>query len=136
MERLTTRECGELLIKYKDEEYRNFCFGCESINECYTEKVACCFYKALEKLAEYEDLEEQGKLLKLLVPVGSLVYEPYKFMGDGGYEIDVHKIRLEDLDKIGRTVFLTREEAESSLKKVSEVTSCEENATPACAGHA
>lgn len=72
--------------------------------------------KLAEKLKEYEDLEEQGKLLKLPVPVGSLVYEPYQFMGDGAWEIDVHKIRLEDLDKIGKSVFLTREEAEAALK--------------------
>lgn len=74
--------------------------------------------EAIGKLAEYEDLEEQGKLLKLPVPVGSLVYEPYQFMGEGAWEIDVHKIRLEDLDKIGKSVFLTREEAEAALKEL------------------
>ncbi len=68
--------------------------------------------------AEYEALEEQGKLLILPVPVGSLVYEPYRFLGEGAWEIDVHKIRLEDLDKIGKTVFLTREEAEVALKEL------------------
>lgn len=62
----------------------------------------------------------QGKLLKLPVPAGSLVYEPYQFMGDGAWEINVHKIRLEDLDKIGKTVFLTREEAEAALERMGE----------------
>ena len=65
-----------------------------------------------------KNLEEQNKLLKLPVPVGSLVYEPYQFMGEGAWEIAVHKIRLEDLDKIGKSVFLTREEAEASLKEL------------------
>ena len=64
--------------------------------------------------------EEQGKFLKLPVPAGSLVYEPYQFMGDGAWEIDAHKIRLEDLDRIGQTVFLTREEAEAALKEFRE----------------
>lgn len=70
-----------------------------------------------DKLAEYETLEEQGKLLKLPAPAGSLVYEPYQFMGEGAWEIDV-QIRMEDLDKIGKSVFLTREEAEDALKEV------------------
>lgn len=74
----------------------------------------------VKKCDEYAGAEEQGKLLKLPVPVGSLVYEPYQFMGEGAWEIDVHKIRLEDLDKIGKSVFLTREEAEASLKELEE----------------
>lgn len=73
---------------------------------------------AIKKLSDLEDLEEQGRLLKLPVPVGSLVYEPYRFMGEGAWEIGVHKIRLEDLDKIEKSVFLTREEAEAALKKL------------------
>lgn len=63
MERLTTKKCGYLLIKYNDREYRSHCFVCESINKCNSEKVKCGFYKALEKLAEYEDLEERGQIL-------------------------------------------------------------------------
>lgn len=74
----------------------------------------------VKKCDEYAGAEEQGKLLKLPVPVGSLVYEPYQFMGEGAWEIDVHKIRLEDLDKIGKFVFLTREEAEDALKELEE----------------
>lgn len=63
-------------------------------------------------------MEEQGKLPKLPCAVGSLVYESYQFMGKGAWEFDVHKIRLEDLDKIGKSVFLTREEAEAALKEL------------------
>lgn len=73
---------------------------------------------AIKKLSDLEDLEEQGKLLKLPCAVGTLVYEPYQFMGEGAWEIDVHKIRLEDLDKIGKSVFFTREEAEDELKEL------------------
>lgn len=71
-----------------------------------------------QRLKHYEDLEEQEKLLKLPVSVGSLVYELYQFMGEGDWEIDVHKIRLEDLDRIGKTVFLTRGEAGAALKRI------------------
>lgn len=72
----------------------------------------------VDRWEEYKNLEEQKKLLKLRVPIGSLVYEPYQFMGDGTWEIAVHKIRLEDLDEIGKSVFLTREEAEAALKEL------------------
>lgn len=74
--------------------------------------------KAIKEFEEYKNLEKQGKLLRLPIPVGSLVYEPYRFLGEGAWEIDVHKIRLEDLEKIGKTVFLTRKEAEAALKEL------------------
>lgn len=77
----------------------------------------CPIQIAIDKLAEYEDLEEQGKLLKLPVAVGTWVYEVYRFMDEGVCEIDVHKIKLEDLENIGKTVFLTRQEAEDKLKE-------------------
>lgn len=64
MERLIIEKCGELLIKNNDDEYRSPCYGCESIRECNPEKVACGFYKALENLKKYEDLEEQSGLLQ------------------------------------------------------------------------
>ena len=115
MERLTERfKNGQAAVygcgnncKYDFKYCHNHLEDCPTINDIY------------EKLASYEDLEEQGKLLKLPCAVGSLVYEPYQFGGEGAWEIDVHKNRLEDLDKIGKTVFLTREEAEAALKEIS-----------------
>lgn len=80
--------------------------------------IDCDIDTAITKLAEYEDLEEQGKLLKLPVPDGSLGYEPYRFLEEGAWEINVHKIRLEDLDKIGKTVFVSPEEAENYIKEM------------------
>ena len=86
----------------------------------------------LGKLAEYEDLEEQGLLLRLPCKVGDTVY----FI----YHNEVHHEEVKrffqcncgknwgivlwgmypDLyfDQIGKTVFLTREEAEQKLKKM------------------
>lgn len=71
-----------------------------------------------QRLKYYKDLEEEGKLLKLPVAVGTWVYEVYQFMDEGAWEIDVHKIKLEDLDEIGKTVFLTRPEAERVLAEM------------------
>lgn len=84
----------------------------------FTVSVLQRCHKLVSQLKEYKDLEEQGKLLKLTCAVGTIVYEPYQFMGEGAWEIDVHKIRLEDLEKIGKTVFLTREDAEAALKEL------------------
>ncbi len=84
----------------------------------FTVSVLQRCHKLVSQLKEYKDLEEQGKLLKLPCEIGQLVYEVYQFMGGGSWEIDIHKIRLEDLDKIGKTVFITRAEAEAALKEL------------------
>ena len=56
-------------------------------------------------------MEETGKLIKLPCDIGSKVYTIYRFLDEGAWEIEEHKIRLEDLEHIGKTVFLTREAA-------------------------
>ncbi len=73
----------------------------------------------LNRLAEYEELEEQGRLLRLPCAVGDTVYMIYQFLGEGEWEIEEHKIRLEELQLVGKTVFLTREEAEVALKEIN-----------------
>ena len=57
MNRLTKVESSSVLIKdgwkKKDtESYTSICYGCEEIGRCVNK---CGFYKALEKLADYED---------------------------------------------------------------------------------
>lgn len=98
------------------------------------EATAC-----VEKLAEYEDLEEQGKIQRLPIAPGDTVYEvqklrkriqPYNVIaviidrtgyryynwelkdGKGVYS----NIKGFGEDNFGKTVFLTREEAEAALK--------------------
>ena len=71
MERLTRvcEECGEKAIyvkDYYDKEFETSYLKCEE----YSDSGYC----AAEKLAEYEDLEEQGKLLRLPCAVGDRVY--------------------------------------------------------------
>ena len=73
--------------------------------------------EAIDKLAEYETAEEEGRLVVLPCKVGR-VYEIYQLCGYGAWEIEEHKIKLEDLDKIGKTVFLTRGEAEKALEEM------------------
>jgi hypothetical protein len=99
--------------------------------------------KIVTKLADYEDAEEQGLLLKLPVAIGSTVYvidsiyeckfnydcklsfDAYKCEEDIRCEHECKKYRPREtrfnhmmLDKIGETVFLTREEAEQKLKEL------------------
>ena len=94
-------------------------------NKCKVEFCSRLCYRmtrwaesAKEKLVEYETAEEDGRLVVLPCKVGTRVYEIYQFCGYGAWEIEEHKIKLEDLDKIGKTVFLTREEAEKALKEM------------------
>lgn len=93
-----------------------------------------------EKLKHYEDLEEQGLLLKLPCKVGDTVYA-LSFSRDEGrwFECVVKTINInseenyavahcEELDlgvtlffdRFGETVFLTKEEAEQTLERMKE----------------
>lgn len=82
----------------------------------------------LNKLKKYEDLEEQGKLLKLPCKVGDTVYTIYSDE-DGSFieeakveEVSTHRIWIDsmyfDYDDIGKSVFFTRQEAEAALEKM------------------
>ena len=111
--------------------------------------------EVINKLSEYEDLEEQGLLLKLPCKVGNIVYvlEPchcynnYKENQNCHHAktkatkyIDVVRVpkrydsrsntkcvklyerpfKMNYLTKFGKTVFLTKEEAEQALKQIGE----------------
>ncbi len=89
-----------------------------------------------EKLAEYEDLEEQGKLLKLPAAIGDEIFfifmdcpkdykEEYCRDHDGSCENCPHRVpeivsrdfRMLDIPNMDR-IFVTREEAEAALKEL------------------
>ena len=87
----------------------------------------------VERLAEYEDLEEQGLLLRLPCPIGTIVYnttwwddvqEKVKVDGKTFYRtVHKHKVSkstfsLVDIYNFGETVFLTKSEAEQKLKEM------------------
>lgn len=100
---------------------------------------ACDVDKIVEKLANceqrlkhYEDLEEQGLLLKLPCKVGDTVYSLDRFCGGYSsdcpsrpceqcpdYQLEIYegKFQLNDISDFGKTVFITRAEAEETLKK-------------------
>lgn len=87
----------------------------------------------LKKLKEYQQLEEQGRLIKLPCKIGTEVYnttwwddvqEKVKVAGKTYYRT-VHKHKVSkstfgyyDIENFGETVFLTKSEAEAKLKEL------------------
>ena len=89
----------------------------------------------IDKLAQYEDLEEQGRLVKLPCKKGDTVYNitwwddvQEKVLVKGkSYYRTVHKNKVTkstfsylDIDEFGKTVFLTKAEAEQKLKEMKD----------------
>lgn len=95
----------------------------------------CDFYirDIINKLAEYEDAEEQGKLFVLPCKVGDKVYRPIPKLYRRISVMTVVKIVIQEdgvyfkTDKdgglfktsaIGKTFFITKEKAEAALEKM------------------
>lgn len=93
---------------------------------------------AMNKLGEYEDAEEAGTLLRLPCKIGTTIYYVQKCLFPGacaackGFvlvpncytnykgRIFEKKFEYRHLSEFGKTVFLTREEAEAALQKLKE----------------
>lgn len=90
-------------------------------------------HNVLQKLADYEDLEEQGRLVILPCKIGTEVYDiawwddvQEKIVVKGKtYYRTVHKHKVtklpftySDIDNFGKTIFLTKSEAEAKLKEL------------------
>lgn len=140
MERLTRRLNNNKIVAIKGDScnYSAYSFDCqpsEGIKRLRT---------ALEKLADYEDLEEQSLLMRLSCKVGDTVWdndfgypESYEIKAFSyGYCDSYVEPDIEDqiifyyenysgsitgafpMSEIGKTVFLTREEAENKLEEM------------------
>lgn len=104
----------------------------EIVNELHTEKLAyeseyVPIIDALNRLAEYEDAEEQGLFIRLPCKEGTWVYKVCMInVRDDDYamtwhqEMGVREVRFQASmrDQFGKTVFLTREKAEKVLEDV------------------
>lgn len=82
-----------------------------------------------KKLAYYEDLEESGLLIKLPYPVGTPLFIPCRKQGVKQDHIRRWQTNNKGLmfcsngsfylaDAIGKSIFLTREEADNKLKEM------------------
>ena len=114
--------------------------GCGSnckygFQHCRTEDWENCktIDDVIDRLAEYEDLEEQGLLLRLPCKIGTKVYNitwwddvQKKVVVKGKtYYRTIHKHKVSkstfgytDIEEIGKTVFLTKSEAKAKLKEL------------------
>lgn len=77
-----------------------------------------CGWEAIKKLADLEDLEEEGRLIKLPCKIGTWCY--CLRCSWNGYNIDKKKFKLGMLEKFNKTVFLTKEEAEKALEQMKK----------------
>ena len=126
MERLTTRNIAGVAV-YKNP------FECERCGDTIWRLPDYGNGSPTEKLADYEDAEEQGLLLRLPCPIGTTVYkttwwddvqEKVKVDGKTFYRtVHKHKVSkstfsLLDIYDFGKTVFLTKAEAEQKLKEM------------------
>lgn len=145
MNRLTEKQSAGYDLKALNGQYCN--------NYCDEQSSATCkdcgIYQAIQKLAHYEDMEEQGKLLILPCKPGDTVYviSNYSNSIKSDYEIIkavVTTVRLKSDRKtvgfscrgkwknqnpyignftsnsVGKTVFLTEQEAKEALKGMKE----------------
>lgn len=111
------------LTKYfadRDEYGHNSCHGgCESC----TGVLCGDAFEMIKKLAHYEDLEEQGRLIELPCKVGDTVWavlhnEMLYWNGEPRYQIKTVKFHCGLLHEFGRRIFLTKEEAEAKLAEL------------------
>ena len=129
MERLTNR----IIIPKEEQDMVVFTQG-KYIDTIPAEMTYEDIRKVLRKLAEYEDLEEQGLLLRLPIKVGDTVYvlcknivtekQVYDVQYRGGityqkgqrWYVNIGGLVYYEMD-FGKTVFFTQEEAEQKLKE-------------------
>lgn len=145
MERLTFRDDEVMCdcpVKVTDEEddVAKFCS-----QVCDEWQGKCPYMKMAQKLKHYEDLAEQGRLVELPVAIGDTVYQIDKdrtrcsvhnekfdeswCLGCEEFECDskvvysIYELTPKSIDliiaiimpKLGKTVFLTKSEAEQAL---------------------
>lgn len=130
--RLTTRNCVGVAV-YKHP------YECETCGESLYRLPDDGNGSPTDKLAELEDLEEQGRLLRLPCKVGDIVYKLNPIIRQEIVEIKIESIFITDSginisgrttvrkypfcckpDDFGKTIFRTKEKLEAKLKEIEE----------------
>lgn len=130
MKRLTKRIGSKVFMSHDNCVYKNTSLACN---------ITTCYNVALNRLAEYEDAEEQGLLVRLPCKVGDTLYHAScAFNRVDQYTVlsismllspNVSRMEINavnhrgavlpfDVSDFGDTIFLTREAAEKALEKV------------------
>lgn len=99
---------------------KNPCVKCERNINCGSCTEPDAWMKRIKKkLAEYETAEREGRMVILPCKIGTPVHVIRQ--GWNGWNIDKKKFTYGMIEKLGKTVFLTPEEAdEVLLRKKSE----------------
>ena len=127
MERLTLEEAIVHAKEVAEKNYRGADF--ESIDyiddDIKTNCIKCAeehmqLAEWLEELKSYKEAEEQGLLVRLPCKVGTEVYYILGIPNKTPCTIDKCVFELSDIDKIGESLFLTREEAEKKLEEMKK----------------
>ncbi len=141
MDRLTERTAVGILVKENYEKE-----SLKTLYSCYGEKPNSYYsnceegYCAMEKLADYEDAEEQGRLVILPCKIGDTIYEvsyenrefvikehivkefiyrTYRFPRIEIYcENENGFLVCNNIGKLDECLFLTQAEAEAKLKEL------------------
>ena len=142
MERLTEKVFGFVQLKACGNDFcKETCAEHDEENSCKN----CHIQKAFEKLAEYEDLDEQGLLLRLPCKIGDKVLDndygnPCAYTITG-FSVGIGEDCIDEpvsskevvyyysnysgtitgsfaVSELGKTVFLTQAEAEQKLKEM------------------
>lgn len=134
MKRLTERfSNGQAAVAGCGSQCQHGFIYCENIpdeNRCSREWSLCpAIDEILEKLAEYEDAEEQGLLYRKIFFIEDYCHKPsdcplicedcfdnYLEVKDRVVEIN----RIHIYGEIGKTVFFTKEEAEQALERMKK----------------
>ena len=75
---------------------------------------------AYKKLAEYEDLDEQGLLLKLPCPIGTEVWTIMCGMTGKHPTLFKQSFEYSMIEHFGKAVFLTKDEAQNKMEEMSK----------------
>lgn len=114
MERDLEKDLIEIECAIKSQLEKDNIFTVSVLQRCH---------KLVAELKNYRDLDEQGKLLKLPCAVGNTVWCVHMYSGGGRIpnfgEIFESKFSVRMYDDFGKTVFLTKEEAEAALKEMN-----------------
>ena len=111
MDRLTARdEFGTPYYPY-----------CDNVKGCGGYCAQCNFEtKKMDKLAQYEELEEQGLLLKLPCPIGTEVWTIMCGMTGKHPTLFKQSFEYSMIEHFGKAVFLTKEEAQNKIEEMSK----------------
>ena len=136
MERLTEKQSSGYDLKAMNGEWCNKYCEQQRVETCNE----CVIYQAIQKLAEYENAEEQGLLLRLPCNIGDTIYEvsyenrefvikehivkefiyrTYRFPRIEIYcENENGFLVCNNIGKLDECLFLTKAEAEQKLKEM------------------